>query len=65
MGQWYCFECNERMIEDDVWMTYMDITRALPGLKCPKCGTGYLTEETVVGTINPGEELLEDKFGID
>lgn len=45
-------------------MTYMDITRVNPGLKCPKCGVGFVTEETVVKMINPGEEALESKFGI-
>lgn len=62
MQQWYCFKCKEKMIEADIWLTYMEITRPIPGLKCPKCNAAYLTEETVVEVINRGEEEIELKL---
>jgi hypothetical protein len=63
MEPWYCFACKEKIVEDDIDVSYMDITRFLSGLVCPKCGAAYLTEEMVVETVNPGEETLESKFG--
>ena len=65
METWHCFLCKEETVEDDIEVSYMDITRFLTGLVCPKCGAAYLTEETVVETVNPGEETLESKFGVE
>ncbi len=60
--EWYCFKCKEKMIEKGVWMTYLDILRSVLGLKCPKCNAAYVTEQTVMETVGPGEEMLESKF---
>lgn len=49
------------MVEDDVLMGYLDITSAIEGIKCPKCGVAYLPEETVVGKVNEAEKMLENK----
>ena len=63
MAEWLCFKCNEKMTETDVKGTYMDIDRFLPGLKCPKCGIVFLTEQTVTEVVVPGEEEMEAKLG--
>lgn len=50
------------MEEKDIILEFMEIVRFQPGLKCPKCGTGYLMEKLVVEVINKGEEEIEAKF---
>jgi methionyl-tRNA synthetase len=62
MEQWYCFKCNEAMIETEVLGMYMEITRFIKGLKCPKCGACYLTEEEAVEVVSKGEEEIEAKM---
>jgi DNA-directed RNA polymerase subunit RPC12/RpoP len=61
MAEWFCFKCKEKMVEDRIWMRYLEFERQMPGLKCPKCGASYLLEETVVITIRTLEEALEAK----
>ena len=63
MSEWYCFQCKEKMEEKDVEVSYLEIVRFLPGLKCPRCGTAYFTEDMVEDTLRPGEEELESKLG--
>jgi NAD-dependent SIR2 family protein deacetylase len=60
--QWYCFKCKEKMEEDEVWMSYMEIERPQPAIKCPVCGAAYLTEKIVIEQVRPGEEEIEAKF---
>ncbi len=61
MEQWHCFKCKEKMVEQDVDMAYMEVEAAVEGMKCPKCGVAYLTEETVMEKVAKAEELLESK----
>ena len=61
MEQWYCFECEEKMVEGDVLTTYLDTTYAIEGIKCPKCGAAYLMEETVLDKVARAEAMLETK----
>ena len=63
MGEWHCFKCKEKMVEADITTTYLDITRFVSGIKCPKCKESYLTEKTVVEEVSKGEEELEAKLG--
>ena len=63
MDKWYCNKCKEEMVEADVEAMYLDIIRFVRGLKCPKCGTAYLTEKTVVEVVGKGEEDIEAKLG--
>ena len=63
MGQWYCFRCKEQMIEQNVLLSYLEITRGIDGLRCPKCKATYLTEETTVEVVSKAEEGIEAKFG--
>ena len=62
MEDWYCFKCKEKMVDAEVTMSYYDVTAKQPGIRCPKCGTAYLTEKSVIEIINPGEEEIESKF---
>jgi methionyl-tRNA synthetase len=62
MGQWFCFKCKERMIETEVLGMYMEVTRFINGLKCPKCGACYLPEGYAVEVVGKGEEEIEAKM---
>jgi YgiT-type zinc finger domain-containing protein len=61
MTEWYCFKDKVKMQETDVELSYMKLIQRVPGLKCPKCGTEYLTEKTVMTTVQGYENLLEAK----
>ncbi len=63
MEEWYCFQCKEKMVEKDVETRYLQILQYVPGLKCPKCGVPYLTEEIAVETVTKGEETIDAKMG--
>jgi hypothetical protein len=61
MEEWYCFKDKVKMIEATLTLSYMMLTRGVPGLRCPKCGAGYLTEKTVMTIVKEAEAILEDK----
>jgi len=61
MAEWYCFKDKEKMVESDVLLAYLEITGAIEGIKCPKCGAAYLLEETVVEKVAKVEEMIENK----
>jgi hypothetical protein len=61
MTEWYCFKDKVKMKETQVALTYMQISQQVPGLKCPKCGTEYLTEKIVMTTVQGAESLIEAK----
>lgn len=63
MSEWHCFKCKEQMKEEDLMMMYLDVMRFMPGLKCPKCGAMYLTEQAVEEVINPGCQEIDAKMG--
>ena len=63
MAQWTCAKCSEPMKRQDLMGMYLDIMRFVSGLKCPKCGIVFMDEETVAGTINPGEQEIDAKMG--
>jgi hypothetical protein len=61
MADWYCFVDKEKMVEAKVTLSYMMLTQRVTGLKCPVCGTEYLTEKFVMTTVKEAEEALEGK----
>jgi DNA-directed RNA polymerase subunit RPC12/RpoP len=61
MEQWYCFECKKEMMEADVTLSYLEISRAVKGIKCPSCKAAYLLEQTVEDVVRKGEEKIENK----
>ncbi|MFA4916773.1 MAG: hypothetical protein WC560_08900 [Syntrophales bacterium] len=63
MVDWYCFQCKEKMVAEEVEASYMEILSFIDGLKCPTCGTIYLSEDYVVETISTAEEEIEAKMG--
>lgn len=63
MAEWYCFKCKQKMVETDVTAFYMDVVNFIKGLKCPQCGTTYLTEKIAVEVVNKGEAEVEAKLG--
>jgi hypothetical protein len=61
MADWYCFKDKVKMEQKDVVLSYMLLRRFVPGLKCPICGTEYLTEETVSTIVKDAEDAIENK----
>ncbi len=49
------------MVSAQLLLSYMMLTQRVPGLKCPVCGTEYLTEEFVMTTVKDAESALEGK----
>jgi hypothetical protein len=61
MIEWYCFKDKVKMRETELTLSYMNLSQGVPGLKCPKCGTEYLVEKTVMTTVQGLENLIEEK----
>ena len=61
MGDWYCFKDKVKMVEAKLTLSYMMLSRQVPGLQCPKCGAGYLTEKIVTTLVAEAESILENK----
>ena len=50
------------MEEASLPMTYKGLgPMDVPGVRCPKCGVGYLSEETVMMQLRGLEEIAESK----
>ena len=58
--RWYCNIDRVEMVEAEIPMKYLGLTERVRGLRCPKCGTSYLTEETAE-QVSAGETQLEAK----
>ena len=61
MTDWYCYKDEVKMVASKVTLKYMQLVQDVPGLKCPDCGTAYLTEKVVRTVVKAAEELLEGK----
>lgn len=62
MENWYCFKCKQKMEEREVYLAYMGSEfPGILGMKCPKCGVEYLSEEFVIGQLREGEQMMESK----
>lgn len=61
-SEWYCFKCKEKMGEAEINLDYFEIVQSIAGIACPKCGTAYLLEQTVVEEVVKGEEAIEAKI---
>jgi hypothetical protein len=61
MENWYCFKDKVKMAEATLTLGYMQLTQGVKGLKCPKCGASYLTEDIVMTTVRAAEAILEEK----
>lgn len=61
MNEWYCNIDKVQMIHTEITLRYMEMKQSVPGLKCPKCGTAYLTEDIVMTVVKAAEEALEGK----
>lgn len=61
MKEWYCFKDKVKMVEGDVWLSYLETTTPIEGIKCPKCGAAYIPEETVLEKVAEAEKMLENK----
>jgi len=63
MQKWYCFKCKEEIKTTSLDMEYLGISGSIEGLRCPKCGTSYLTEEVVREKVLRTQEMIESKVG--
>jgi DNA-directed RNA polymerase subunit RPC12/RpoP len=61
MTEWHCFKDKVKMIDSDLMISYMELTQRVPGIRCPQCGVGYLTEEIATTTVQEGEIMIEQK----
>ena len=61
MADWYCSKCKEKMEEAEIELVYMEIDGKQVGLRCPKCGTSYITEEIAVDKMARNEKMIEEK----
>jgi hypothetical protein len=61
MTDWYCFKHKVKMLETEVELSYMVLVKRVPGLKCPKGGEVYLTEDIVMTVVKDAEEVIEGK----
>jgi len=60
MPKWHCYKDKVEMEEATLRVRYLEMTQYLPGLKCPKCGVAYLTEQ-FAQLLREGEESVEPK----
>jgi hypothetical protein len=61
MADWYCFKDKVKMTKADLKLSYLQLSQRVPGLRCPECGAGYLSEDVVMTTVKDAEALLEGK----
>ena len=61
MADWHCFKCKEQMTKAEKETLYMEFDGNVEVLECPKCKAYYMTEETVIDDVVPGEEAIESK----
>jgi uncharacterized OB-fold protein len=61
MVEWYCYKDKVRMSEAEMTLTYLELTQRIYGLRCPKCGASYLTEDTVMTNVHEAEIMIEQK----
>lgn len=59
-SEWVCAKCDTEILERNIDMTYLDVTRPGPGLICPKCGDMYVSPG-VAKTLKTAEGILEEK----
>jgi len=62
-SDWVCYKCNERLVRSNIDMEYLGITRAAPGITCPKCRMSFIEEHVAAKTLVVAETLLEKKRG--
>ncbi|MDY6881960.1 MAG: hypothetical protein V2J25_16285 [Desulfatiglans sp.] len=60
MGDWYCFNCKEKVVEDEVWLHILDLDRPADGYLCPSCKAIW-SDEAKVNELREMEEGMEDK----
>ncbi len=58
---WVCYKCNEKLVRSNIDMEYLGITRAAPGISCPKCKLSFIEEYVAGKTLVVAESLLEKK----
>ena len=58
---WRCFKCEEKIVPANTDVTFMDITRSMYSMACPKCGLVMVEEPTALKTLAAAEGLLEAK----
>ncbi len=45
----------------EINLFYLDIEAKQEGLRCPKCGDGYITEDVALDKLAKAEKMIEQK----
>ena len=61
MSEWHCFKCKQKMVEEEIPVSYLDLDGEAEGLKCPQCGVQYIMEDYVIEKMLKGEKMIEEK----
>jgi DNA-directed RNA polymerase subunit RPC12/RpoP len=61
MADWYCYKDKVKMVDTQLTLRYLELTQDVPGIQCPQCGVGYLTEKVVTTIVQAAEDALEEK----
>lgn len=61
MAEWYCAKDNEKMQTAEISLLYLEIDAKQEGLRCPKCGASYITEEVAMDRLSKAEKMIEQK----
>jgi hypothetical protein len=61
MAEWYCFKDKEKMETAEIKLAYLEIEANQEGLRCPKCGTSYITEDIALNNVAKAEKMIEQK----
>jgi hypothetical protein len=61
MAEWYCFKDKEKMETAEINLLYLDIEAKQEGLRCPKCGDSYITEDVALDKVAKAEKMIEQK----
>ncbi len=63
MTEWFCFKDKEKMVEKNIDVSYLGITRPILGIACPKCKVAYIEKDIATTTLKTGEAIMEKKRG--
>jgi hypothetical protein len=59
--KWHCNKCKIETETANIMIAYRGVNDIAKGLKCPKCGTIYIPEETATESIAKLEEVIDKK----
>ncbi len=58
---WVCANCKEKLVKQQVRITYLNSAFEVDLPCCPKCGFTFIPPELAEGKMLEAERILEDK----